>query len=117
MKKSIRTSIFKILIDILEGVISLREDGIFHRDFKTANFLVFDSGKILICDFGTSRDENEKRVNTFAKTMVHCGTDVQDWENLVCVAITGSYVSPKIAYFKMKLIFQFGLTRITDFHF
>ncbi|KAM9956865.1 hypothetical protein ACTFIR_003600 [Dictyostelium discoideum] len=131
-REGIWTSIFKILTDILEGVISLREDGIFHRDFKTANFLVSNSGKILISDFGTSRDENEKRLNTFAKTigtlwyrcprLGDCSEDEKTlnhynekseiyslgiilWE-LVCVAMTGTYVSPKIALFQNEVDFS-----------
>ncbi|KAM9959001.1 hypothetical protein ACTFIR_000052 [Dictyostelium discoideum] len=53
--------------DILKDLISFRGADMYHRDFKTANFLVPKTRKILINDFGTSRDE--KLVDTFVKAI------------------------------------------------
>ncbi|KAN0027902.1 hypothetical protein ACTFIV_009728 [Dictyostelium citrinum] len=141
-RKGIWTSIFNIIDDILIGLISIREADMYHRDFKTANFLVTKDNKILVSDFGTGRDENEKRVNTFVKKIgtlwYRCPRlgDCDDNKNLleynekseiysfgiilwelVCVAMTGTYISPRIPLFQFESDFYYWIHKDYRFSF
>ncbi|KAN0015898.1 hypothetical protein ACTFIU_005847 [Dictyostelium citrinum] len=141
-RKGIWTSIFNIIDDIIIGLISIREADMYHRDFKTANFLVTKDNKILVSDFGTSRDENEKRVNTFVKKIgtlwYRCPRlgDCDDNKNLleynekseiysfgiilwelVCVAMTGTYISPRIPLFQFESDFYYWIHKDYRFSF
>jgi len=42
-------------IDAAEGMRYLHSEGVLHRDLKTLNLLVNDTGRVKVCDFGISR--------------------------------------------------------------
>ncbi|CAH2057143.1 unnamed protein product, partial [Thlaspi arvense] len=44
-----------LMLQLLEGVKYLHDNWIMHRDLKTSNLLLNNSGKLKICDFGLSR--------------------------------------------------------------
>lgn len=45
-----------ILRDIAQGLVDLHEEGYVHRDIKPDNIFVQDGGKVLLADFGISKD-------------------------------------------------------------
>ncbi|XP_052180679.1 cyclin-dependent kinase G-2-like isoform X2 [Diospyros lotus] len=44
-----------LMLQLLEGVKYLHDNWVLHRDLKTSNILLNNSGKLKICDFGMSR--------------------------------------------------------------
>ena len=43
------------LYDVARGMWFLHDKGVFHRDLKSANVLIFANGRLKICDFGLSK--------------------------------------------------------------
>jgi serine/threonine protein kinase len=53
--KEIRQKLYKLFLDVLEGVHYAHSKGVIHRDLKPANILIAKSGEAKIADFGTAR--------------------------------------------------------------
>ena len=43
------------MMQIIEGIAYLHQQGVLHRDLKSNNILINSSGIIKICDFGQSK--------------------------------------------------------------
>lgn len=50
--------IWKILLEVLQGVQFLHSNGVLHLDLKPANIFIYDEGSLRIGDFGMSTFEN-----------------------------------------------------------
>jgi serine/threonine protein kinase len=45
-----------ILVDLATAIEDLHEEGYVHRDIKPENIFVQDGGKVVLADFGISKD-------------------------------------------------------------
>ena len=56
--------------DAIDGIVALHEAGCIHRDVKTENFLVDDTWRVVVADYGFARKNSRSDV-----AMTICGTD------------------------------------------
>ena len=53
----IKDSVFKYLVQIMEGVYFLHQNNVIHNDIKPSNILFSSDDNIKLCDFGISKHE------------------------------------------------------------
>jgi NIMA (never in mitosis gene a)-related kinase len=73
------TQIFSIFIQILNGLKSLHDNKIMHRDIKAANMLLFKSGLVKIGDMNVSKVLKNSLINTQTGTPYYASPEV--WNN------------------------------------
>ncbi|OQS00302.1 kinase [Thraustotheca clavata] len=92
----------QIALDAAEALAYLHEQGIIHRDIKSANMLLDEDRRCKLCDFGFAREADVEKSTKPRRRMSLCGTD--------------AYMAPEIyfdeAYDQNADIFSFGVVLI-----
>lgn len=117
--------VFKLMLQICRGLEAIHSKKVLHRDLKSLNILLTETGDVRICDFGLSRFDTSKNITTLGRlrgTYAYTAPEIYFgelftvksdifslgivlWE-LVYRCVNRSYQYPYAEYPELKMDFQ-----------
>ena len=88
---------WKIVRQLLSGLIYMHKKGVIHRDLKPANIFIDSLGDCKLGDFGLAKDLTGQEKNVFETEAVEKSNKYDDTQGTTGVCGTGFYIAPEIS--------------------